>query len=95
MPAYREFGSGENNLETSDPDWPMDKSNAEYMADRVCRISRFVTIASDVYACLSGATIALVAINHLIERTIKIEPSSHTMILEATELHHLSPLQAT
>ena len=65
------------------------------MADRARRTDRFATIASNVCACLSGAAIALVAVNYLLERTIKVEPPPHTIVLEAPETPLLSPLQAT
>lgn len=36
VPAYRKFGAGQDNPKTSDPSWPMDRTNGEYNLEQQC-----------------------------------------------------------
>ena len=53
VPAYRKFGAGQDNTETSDPDWPMDRTNGEYNLEQQCVNAKdegvvVVTVAFDL-----------------------------------------------
>ncbi len=53
VPAYRKNGNGQNNTETPDSDWPMDKSNGEYNLEQQCINAKdegivVVTVAFDL-----------------------------------------------
>ncbi|MCP5080440.1 MAG: hypothetical protein GY948_01955 [Alphaproteobacteria bacterium] len=53
VPAYRKNGAGQDNPETSDPDWPMDKTNGEYNLEQQCENAKaegiiVVTVAFDL-----------------------------------------------
>lgn len=53
VPDYRHNGAGQNNPETSDPRWPMDKSNGEYNLEKQCINAKdkgiiVVTVAFDL-----------------------------------------------
>ncbi len=53
VPDYRENGNGQNNPHTSDPTYPMDKSNGEYNLTKLCENARdegvlVVTVAFDL-----------------------------------------------
>ncbi len=53
VPAYRKNGAGQNNPETSDASWPMDKTNGEYNLEQQCTNAKdkgviVVTVAFDL-----------------------------------------------
>ena len=53
VPAYRKNGNGQDNPETSDPSWPMDKSNGEHNLEQQCIKAKdegivVVTVAFDL-----------------------------------------------
>ncbi len=53
VPAYRKNGNGQDNPDTSDPSWPMDKSNGEYNLEQQCTNAKdegiiVVTVAFDL-----------------------------------------------